>query len=60
MVARGQGVETQHALPSNLAHLICKLRWIGLDEEAKRLELALGTLPPERRGGVSFEPLSTD
>jgi len=40
--------------------LIRKLRWIGLEEEARRLELAVSTLPPEERGCVSAEPSSTD
>jgi hypothetical protein len=42
------------------AKLIRKLRWIGLEEEARRLELAVSTLPPEERGCVSAEPSSTD
>jgi len=40
--------------------LIRKLRWIGLDDEARRLELAVSTLPPEERGTVSIGPFSTD
>jgi hypothetical protein len=40
--------------------LIRKLRWIGLEDEARRLELAVGTLPPEERGSVSVGPFSTD
>ncbi len=40
--------------------LIRKLRWIGLDEEAKRLALAVSTLPPDERASVSFAPFSTD
>jgi hypothetical protein len=40
--------------------LIRKLRWIGLDDEARRLELAVSTLPPEERGCVSVGPFSTD
>jgi hypothetical protein len=39
---------------------IRKLRWIGLEDEARRLELAVSTLPPEERGSVSADPLSTD
>ena len=31
------------------AKLLRKLRWVGLDEEAQRLESALSTLPPEQR-----------
>jgi hypothetical protein len=42
------------------AKLIRKLRWIGLDDEARRLELAVSTLPPEERGTVSVGPFSTD
>src|SRR5215472_18513034 len=32
------------------AKLIRKLRWIGLEDEARRLERAVSTLPPEERG----------
>ena len=42
------------------AKLIRKLRWIGLNDEARRLEQALSTLPPEQRGIVSAGPFSTD
>ena len=40
--------------------LIRKLRWIGFDDEARRLEQAVSTLPPEERGSVSAGPFSTD
>ena len=42
------------------AQLIRKLRWIGLEAEAQRLQRALSTLPPEERGCVSIGPFSTD
>jgi hypothetical protein len=42
------------------AKLIRKLRWIGLEEEARGLELAMRALPPEQRGCVSAGPSSTD
>jgi hypothetical protein len=42
------------------AKLIRKLRWIGLEDEARRLEQAVSTLPPEERGTVSVGPFSTD
>jgi len=42
------------------ARLIRKLRWIGMDEEARRLELAVSTAPPDERASVSFAPFSTD
>jgi hypothetical protein len=32
--------------------LIRKLRWIGLEDEARRLELAVRTLPAEERGST--------
>ena len=44
--------------PHELAKLIRKLRWIGLDDEARRLELAASTLPPEERDTVSIGPLT--
>ncbi len=40
--------------------LIRKLRWIGLDEEARRLEEALRTLVPDERNAVLAEPDGTD
>jgi hypothetical protein len=43
-----------------LGKLIRKLRWIGLEDEARRLELAVSTLPPEQRDSVSVGPFSTD
>ncbi len=47
-------------LPQDWARLIRKLRWIGLEDEAKRLETAVSTLPPEERCSVSCGPFSTD
>ena len=38
------------------AKLLRKLRWVGLDEEAQRLELALSTPPPEERGTAAELP----
>ena len=42
------------------ARLIRKLRWIGLEDEARRLEVAISTLPPDERVAVSVGPFSTD
>lgn len=47
-------------VPHDWALLILKLRWIGLDEEANRLQMAVSTLSPEARCGVSVGPLSAD
>ena len=40
--------------------LILKLRWIGLFDEADRLERAARNLAPDDRGTVLAEPGSTD
>jgi hypothetical protein len=40
--------------------LIRKLRWIGWEEEARRLALAVSTLRPEERAGGSIGPFGTD
>jgi hypothetical protein len=45
---------------AGMGKMIRKLRWIGLEDEARRLELVVGTLPPEERGTVSVGPFSTD
>ena len=42
------------------SRLILKLRWIGLEDDAHCLEMAVKTLQPESRGSVSFGPFSTD
>jgi hypothetical protein len=46
--------------PGEWAKLIRKLRWIGLEDEARSLQLAVSTLPTEERGSVSAGPFSTD
>lgn len=48
--------------PGEWAKLIRKLRWIGLQDEAQRLQHALKALPAEERGrgSVSEGPFSTD
>jgi hypothetical protein len=42
--------------PDEWTKLIHKLRWIGLDEEARRLELAVRSLPSGERRTVSSGP----
>jgi hypothetical protein len=59
-VHEGEALPTNERSPREWARLIRKLRWIGLEEEARRLELAVSTLPPEERGSVSVGPFSTD
>jgi hypothetical protein len=50
----------EERLPHDWARLILKLRWIGLEDEAKRLESAVATLRPEERCGTPCGPPSTD
>jgi hypothetical protein len=45
---------------SDWSKLIRKLRWIGMEDEARRLELAVRSLPPEERGTVAAWPYDTD
>ena len=47
-------------LPRDWARLIQKLRWIGLDDEATRLEWAVGNLPVEQRCKITLDPADTD
>jgi hypothetical protein len=42
------------------SQLILKLRWIGMEDEAKRLQALANTLPAEERGSVLAGPFSTD
>jgi hypothetical protein len=51
---------SRHQPPHDWAKLIRKLRWIGMEEEAQNLQLALRSMSPEERGTVSAGPFSTD
>jgi len=46
--------------PGDWTKLIRKLRWIGLEDEARSLQLVMSTLPTEERGSVCARPFSTD
>jgi hypothetical protein len=46
--------------PQDLARLIRKLRWIGMDDEACRLQTVVAALPADARGVISAEPFGTD
>jgi hypothetical protein len=47
-------------LPRDWPKLIRKLRWVGLDDEAWRLQQAAFRVPPDERQTVSAGPFSTD
>jgi hypothetical protein len=42
------------------AKLIRKLRWIGMEQEAHHLQMAVCRLPPHERFAVLTGPFSTD
>jgi hypothetical protein len=46
--------------PREWAKLIRKLRWIGMEDEARRLQTVVSSLPAEERGTVSAGPFFTD
>lgn len=46
--------------PQEWVKLIRKLRWIGMEEEASRLQAVVCTLAPSERGTVSDGPFATD
>lgn len=56
----GKNCFDEEASRSALTKMIIKLRWIGLEDEAKQLELEARRLPAEQRCGVSFGRFSTD
>ena len=49
-----------HSSRGEMAKLIRKLRWIGMEDEARRLQRVASTLPPEEAGSVSVGPFATD
>lgn len=45
---------------AELVKLIRKLRWIGLEEEARQLQVALNRFPPDERAVVPGMPAECD
>jgi hypothetical protein len=58
--ARADNVIFMPKQQDDWSKLIRKLRWIGMEDEARRLELAVRSLPPEERGTVAGCPYDTD
>jgi hypothetical protein len=56
----GKSGLAERRVPQDWARLIRKMHWIGLEDEAKSLEKAVRTLPPEERGIGSCETFDTD
>lgn len=60
-----QGAETPVGLTAQetsheLVKLVRKLRWIGLEDEARCIQHALGAIPANERASVLSWPASTD
>jgi hypothetical protein len=53
-------VSTVERTSSELVKMVRKLRWIGMEDEAKQLETALSSFPADERETVSAGPHSTD
>lgn len=61
MISKSIEIEGQaQPLPPDWARLIQKLRWIGLEDDAERLESAISTLPLDQRCELNFDPVDTD
>jgi hypothetical protein len=54
------GISPQLPPGDDFTRLILKLRWIGLDDEACRLQRVVQSVAPEQRPTVLSEPDSTD
>jgi hypothetical protein len=53
-------ITVEQSPSTDLVKLIRKLRWIGLEEEAHQLEMAVSRFPPEERAVVLANASSTD
>jgi len=50
----------QPTTSAELIKLIRKLRWIGLEEEARQLQAILNRFPPEQRAVIPGTPVDCD
>lgn len=55
-----QSQPAEQLTSTELVKLIRKLRWIGLEEEARQLQIALDRFPAEQRAVVSGTPVGCD
>jgi hypothetical protein len=55
-----QDPEVSTVPADQLAKLVCKLRWIGMEDEAKPLQTALSRIPASERETVLADPPQTD
>ena len=52
--------QTRHLQPQELAKLIGKLRWIGMEDEAERVQMRLAACRVPPMESVLGAPLDTD
>ena len=57
--SNGAGTPEQRAA-CEVVKLIRKLRWIGMEREAKQLQMALSGFPSDKRASLVAGPHSTD
>lgn len=50
----------QSPTPAELIKLIRKLRWIGLEDEARQLQAVLNRFPPDQRAVLPGTPVDCD
>ena len=53
-------ISVQRQAAADLVKLIRKLRWIGMEEEARQLQVALSRFPLEQRATVVSNVTNTD
>jgi hypothetical protein len=53
-------IPAERQAAADLAKLIRKLRWIGMEEEARQLQVALSRFPSEQRAPVVSNVTNTD
>ncbi|MGD9922603.1 MAG: hypothetical protein AB7V13_14350 [Pseudorhodoplanes sp.] len=54
------GFAPEEITSAELVKLIRKLRWIGLEEEARQLQIALNRFPPDQRAVLPSIPAECD
>ena len=59
-VPQSLDVSAEQRTPNELIHLIRKLRWIGMEDEAKIVEAQLATCGDRSGGNVISGPRDTD
>jgi hypothetical protein len=52
--------EVERPTSAELVKLIRKLRWIGLEDEARQLQIALDRFPVEHRATLPGTPIDCD